>query len=161
MTLDINTLPVVAGTADQVKSVLNDVITVISSSEYYPAGVFRRMEVDVVPNMTYFFVRNLRTGVPPSLFQEFTYAMAALVVEGLRSWLTTYAGTGTWPTLLVYIYLNGRGIGYLGFGEYFGNDTVPGAIELLSGVPVPPAVAMPLTLPMGFVSAQSSAVEAA
>ncbi len=155
MTLDITTWSEVAGTADRVKSVLNDVTTSISDSEHYPAGVFDRMVVAVVPDITYFFVRNVGAVAPRSLFQGFTYEMAALVVGGLRFWLTTYAGTRNWPNLYVRAYLDGRVIGILGF------DIVPGAIELLSGVPVPPTVAMPLTLPMGFVSAQSSAVEAA
>ena len=159
MTLDIYTLPDVAGTADRVQSVLNDVTTSISNSKHYPAGVFDSMEVAVIPDVTYFFVLNVRSGVPPSLFQGFTYEMAALVVKGLRLWLTTYAGTGNWPTAWVRVYLDGNVIGILGLAEYSGNDTVSGAIELPSGVPVPPAVAMPLTLPMGFVSAQSSAVE--
>ncbi len=160
MVLDINTRPDAAGPAHQVWSGLNNIITSIRNSEHYPTGVFNSMEVVIVPDKTYFFVINVQAE-EPSLFPGFTYEMAALVVGGLRLWLTIYARTPDWPSAWVGAVLNGKVIGYLGFREYSGNDTVSGAIELPSGVPVPPAVAMSSTLPMSSVSAQSSAVDAA
>ena len=140
MTLNIFTFPDTIGPADRVRSVLNNVVGSIRNSEHYPAGVFDSMKVAVVPNETYFLVQNIRTG-RRSLSPRFTYEMAALVVRGLRIWLTTYAGTENWPLIWAGAVLDGKIIGRLDF-------------ELR------PTIATFSTLPMISMNAQSSVVEA-
>ena len=109
MTLDIFTWASTIGTADRVRSVLDDVVTSIRDSEHYPAGVFDSMEAAIVPGETYFEVLNFRAA------PRFTYGMAALAVTGLRLWLTTYTWTEHWPLIWVGVILDGAMIGKLEF----------------------------------------------
>ena len=128
MTLDIFTWPPAIGTADQVRSVLNDVVTSIRNSEHYPAGVFDSLEVAVVPNETDFLILNIGGG-RPSLSPKFTYGMAAVAVTGLNAWLTTYVWTEKWPLIWVSVVFDGVIIGKLEFDHLDYRDVLDSADE--------------------------------
>ena len=107
---------------------MNDIVTSIRNSEHYPAGVFIGMELAVVPNETYFLVLNIRAG-QASLDPRFTYGMAALVVRGLRLWLSTHALSQNWPKTWVGVLSDDAVIGQLDYGspvmgDYTTNEVV-------------------------------------